>query len=616
MRRFTGLLFFAIFFLFIFFGEIISLYTDWLWFQEVGFAGVFATILQYKVILAVIFGGAFAVWLYFNVKLAARLPKDAVVSDESSEINLPSPDLVDPLVRRWLLPIAIVVGLFAATKAAGQWQSILLFFKWVPFGLEDPLFSRDIGFYIFRLPALTILYNWLSVILGLTLLGTAFTYLLYRGIIYRPQALSLSNRARTHLFILVAVILVTKAGSYYLDMFELLYSTRGAAFGASYADVYASLPSLHILVVLSLIAAGLCFAQIFRPGFKYILTGLVGLVVVHVTGLTIYPSLLQRFRVVPNEVEAERLFIRRNIEFTRRAYGLDRVEVEEFPAEENLTAEILRRNDLTIKNIRLWEHKPLLATYGQLQEIRTYYKFVDVDNDRYFIDGTYRQVMLSARELSYEHLPSRIWINEHLTYTHGYGVVFGPVNQVTREGLPEFFIQDIPPVSSQSIKVTRPAIYYGERANDYVFVNTKAQELDYPAGDQNVYTTYEGKGGVPVNSFWRKLLFSARYRTLRIALSNDITNESRILYYRQIQERVKKIAPFIAFDRDSYLVIGQGGRLFWFIDGYMTSDRYPYSEPAGRMGNYIRNSVKAVVDAYDGTVRFYISDPEDPIISA
>ncbi len=616
MRRFTGLLFFAVFFLFIFFGEIISLYTDWLWFQEVGFAGVFKTILQYKLILAVIFGGVFAAWVYFNVKLAAKLPDRPIVSDEGAEVNLPSPELVDPLLRRWLLPIAIVIGLFAATRAAGQWESVLLFFNWVPFGLADPLFDRDIGFYIFRLPALLDLYNWLSVVMGLTVLATAFTYLLYREITYTPQALTISNRARKHLFILIALILVSKAGSYFLDRFELLYSPRGAAFGASYADVYGSLPTLNILVVLALIAAGLCLAQIFRPGFRFILTGLVGLVLVHFLGLTAYPSLLQRFRVVPNEVAAERPFIQRNIEFTRRAYGLDRVEAEEFPAEENLTAADLRRNDLTIKNIRLWEHKPLLSTYGQLQEIRTYYKFVDVDNDRYFIDGTYRQVMLSARELSHEHLPSRIWINEHLTYTHGYGVVFGPVNQVTREGLPEFFIQDIPPVSSQSIKVTRPAIYYGERANDYVFVKTKAQELDYPAGDQNVYTTYEGKGGVPVNSFWRKLLFSARYRTLRIALSNDITDESRILYYRQIQERVKKIAPFIDFDRDSYLVIAQGGRLFWIIDGYMTSDRYPYSAPTARVGNYIRNSVKTVVDAYDGTVRFYISDPEDPIISA
>ena len=615
MRRFIGFLFFAVLLLFWFLGRAISLYTDWLWFHEVGFSRVFTTILTFELILGIVFGGLFALLLYLNVKLASRASGYADIVGQSV-IELPSPDVVDPLLRRLLLPAAIVLGLFAASHAAGHWKSFLLFLNWVPFGLEDPVFNRDIGFYVFRLPAITALYNWLNFTLALTFLATAFTYFVYRGVLYTPQAISLTNRARTHLLILIAAILLVKAGGYLLDTFELLYSSRGAVFGASYADVNASLPTLRFMALLALIATGLCLMQIYRPGFRYILVGVGSLLLAHVAGLTLYPSLLQRFRVVPNEIAAERPFIQRNIEFTRRAYGLDRVETVEFPAEEKLTAADLKRNVLTIKNIRLWEHRPLLATLGQLQEIRTYYKFLDVDNDRYQIDGTYRQVMLSARELSHEHLPSRIWINEHLTYTHGYGVVFGPVNQVTREGLPEFFIKDIPPVSSQPIKITRPEIYYGERANNYVFVKTKAQELDYPSGDQNVYATYEGKGGVPVHSFWRKLLYSVSYATLRIALSNDITNESRILYYRQIQERVKKIAPFITFDRDSYLVIAQGGRLFWIIDGYTTSDRYPYSEPAGRMGNYMRNSVKAVVDAYNGTVTFYLSNPDDPIIRA
>ena len=615
MKGLIGLLFLAVLLVFLFFGRTISLYTDWLWFHEVGFSQVFTTVLTFELILGVFFGGLFALLLYYNVKLASRASGDAHIV-EQSVIKLPSSDLVDPLLRRWLLPVVIVLGFFAASHAAGHWKSLLLFFNSVPFALEDPVFNRDISFYIFRLPAISALYNWLNFTLSFTFIATASIYLLYRGIQYTPQALSLTNRARTHLLVLIAAILLVKSAGYMLDTFELLYSRRGAAFGASYADIYASLPTLRFMALLALIASALCFAQIYRTGFKYILVGGGSLIVAHVIGLSLYPSLLQRFRVVPNEIAAERPFIERSIQFTRRAYGLDQVETVEFPAEEKLSAADLERNVLTIKNIRLWEHRPLLATLGQLQEIRTYYKFVDVDNDRYQIDGTYRQVMLSARELSYEHLPSRIWINEHLTYTHGYGVVFGPVNQVTPEGLPEFFTKDIPPVSSQSIKITRPEIYYGERANDYVFVKTKAQELDYPSGDQNVYATYEGKGGIPVNSFWRKLLFSARYATLRIALSNDITNESRILYYRQIEERLKKIAPFITFDRDPYLVIARGGHLFWIVDGYTTSDRYPYSEPTGRLGNYIRNSVKAVVDAYNGTVSLYLSSPDDPIISA
>jgi uncharacterized membrane protein (UPF0182 family) len=338
---------------------------------------------------------------------------------------------------------------------------------------------------------------------------------------------------------------------------------------------------------------------------------------VHVLGLNAYPALLQRFRVTPNEIVAQRPFIERTIKFTRFAFGLDKIESKDFPAEEQLTVADLKRHESTINNIRLWDHRPLLATYAQLQEIRPYYKFVDVDNDRYIIDGTYRQVMLSARELSHQHLQSRNWINEHMTFTHGHGVVFGPVNQVTSSGQPEFFIKDIPPVTTAALKISRPEIYFGELANEYILVRTKSQELDYPAGDQNIYTTYQGRGGVSIGSYWRQILFSIHHATLRILLSQDLTAESRILYHRTVQERVKKIAPFVTFDRDAYLVIGQGGRLFWIIDGYTLSDRFPYSEPLRRQGtNYIRNSVKAVVDAYNGSVDLYVSDPQDPLIQS
>jgi uncharacterized membrane protein (UPF0182 family) len=333
-------------------------------------------------------------------------------------------------------------------------------------------------------------------------------------------------------------------------------------------------------------------------------------------GLGIFPTALQRLRVVPNELEKERPYIEQNVKYTRMAYGLDRIQEQEFPAEETLRADDLRRNDPTIKNIRLWDHRPLLATYGQLQEIRTYYRFVDVDNDRYQVDGQLRQVMLSPRELSYRNLPSRIWINERLTYTHGYGVVMGPVNRITGEGLPDFWIKDIPPVSTGPVKVTRPEIYFGEIGNDYVFVRTRAQELDYPAGDMNVYSNYAGQGGVPIQSFLRKAMFALSFGDVRILLSNDIVGDSRVMYYRQIEERVKKAAPFIQFDPDPYLVIARDGRLVWIIDGYTTSNRFPYSEPVRGLGNYIRNSVKAVVDAYDGSLAFYLSEPDDPVVKA
>ena len=618
MRGFTGFLILVALFLVLSFRQAIALYVDWLWFQEVGYTQLFTTSLLYKLVLAVLSGGVLAALLYLNLKIAAVAPTGFRFSRVDNVIELPPPDLIDPLLRRLLLPAALFLGLLAAPQAAANWERLPLFLNATSFNLQDPLFGSDIGFYIFRLPMYSAAYHWLIFALTLTLLATAAVYFLYRGIQYGPQGLYLSEKAKTHLLILVALILLLKAVGYLLDSYELVYSSRGAAFGASYTDVYAILPALRILTVLALVAAALCVVQISRPGFRYLIGGVAVLVLVHAVGLNLYPAMIQRFHVVPNEVDAEKPFIERNIKFTRLAYGLDKVESKDFPAEEQLTAADLKRNESTIKNIRLWEHRPLLATYAQLQEIRTYYKFVDVDNDRYMIDGTYRQTMLSARELSHQHLPSRIWINEHLTYTHGYGLVFGPVNQVTPEGLPEFFVKDIPPVVSvESLKITRPEIYYGELANDYVFVKTTARELDYPAGDQNIYTTYEGQGGVPIDSLWRKLLFSAHQATLRIALSQDVTRQSRILLHRQIQERVKKIAPFLTFDRDAYLVIAQGGRLFWMIDGYTTSDRFPYSEPMRRRGmNYVRNSVKAVVDAYNGTVNFYLSDPEDPIVLA
>jgi uncharacterized membrane protein (UPF0182 family) len=617
MRGFAGIIFFIVFVLLLFFRQAVGLYVDWLWFTEVGYTQVFTTSLTYKFILGLVAGLLVAAFLYVNVKIAAKITTGFRVSESENVIELPPTELIDPLLRRLLLPAALFLGLMAAPQAASNWELLPLFLNPAPFSLNDPLFDLDIGFFVFRLPMLWKVYNWLTFILTVAGLASAAVYLLYRGILYGPRGLVFSERARKHLLVLAALFLAVKAAGYYLDAFEMLYSSRGAAFGASYTDVYALLPALRILCFLSLAAFAVCVIQITRPGWKYLIAGIGVLLVAHVIGVQVYPYILQRFRVVPNEVDVERQFIQRNIKFTRIAYGLDKISSQEFPADDAIVAEDIKRNDTTIKNIRLWDHRPLLTSYAQLQEIRTYYKFVDVDNDRYVIDGTYRQVMLSARELSHEHLQSRNWINEHMTFTHGHGLVFGPVNQVTAGGQPEFFIQDIPPVASTSIKVTRPEIYFGELANAYVLVKTSAQELDYPAGDQNIYTTYEGRGGVSIGSLWRKLIFSAHHATLRMLLSQDLKPESRILYHRQIHERVKKIAPFITFDRDAYMVIAQGGRLFWIIDGYTTSDRFPYSEPIRRRQmNYIRNSVKAVVDAYNGTVDFYLADPKEPMVAA
>jgi len=600
--------------------QALPLYTDYLWFGEVGFTSVFATMLWYKVLLGVAGGLLFAVVVYVNVRLAARSRAGDVLMELEDPLGLPSRLVIEPLFRRFLLPGALVLGVLGGLHAAGKWETVLRFLNRQPFNKQDPLFGRDIGFYVFQLPLLETLYGWALAALAIALLLTVGTYVLHRGIQITPRGPAVALPARAHLLTLGALILIVKEGGYYLPTYDLLLSSTGIVFGATYSDIAVNLPALRILAVLALACAALCIWQIGRRGIRPVFIAIGVLLAANVVGLGVVPTLIQRLRVVPNEIVAERPYIEQNIKHTRMAYGLDRIKEEEFPAEDTLTLADIRRNDPTVKNIRLWDHRPLLVTYAQLQEIRTYYRFVDVDNDRYMVDGQLRQVMLSARELSYKNLPSRIWINERLTYTHGYGVVLGPVNRITPEGLPEFWIKDIPPAASGAIKVTRPEIYYGEIANDvggdYIFVKTRAQELDYPAGDKNVYTNYAGQGGVPVQTFLRKLLFAVRFGDIKILLSNDIIGESRVMYHRQIEERVKKAASFIQFDRDPYLVIRQDGSLAWIIDGYTTSNKFPYSEPVRGLGNYIRNSVKAVVDAYHGTLAFYLSEPDDPVITA
>ncbi len=617
MRGLGGVILLVVVLGLMFFRQAIGLYVDWLWFGALGYSQVFTTVLSFKTILGAITGGLFAFLIYINLKIASSIPPGARFSGADNIIELPALEVIDPIFKRLLVPGSLLLGLMAAPPGAASWEQAALFLNRVPFNVQDPQFGHDIGFYVFTLPWLRAIYYWAIFTVGVIAVVTAAVYLLYRGVEYSPRGLFLSSRAKRHLLILLGVLLGIKAGGYYLDAFDLLYSSSGVSFGASYADIYGQLPALRVLTILALIAALFCFAQIYRSGYRFVILGLAAVVAVHTLGLNVYPALLQRFRVTPNEIVAQRPFIERTIKFTRLAFGLDNIESKDFPAEEQLTAADLKRHESTINNIRLWDHRPLLATYAQLQEIRPYYKFVDVDNDRYVIDGTYRQIMLSARELSHQHLQSRNWINEHMTFTHGHGVVFGPVNQVTSSGQPEFFIKDIPPVATASLQISRPEIYYGELANDYILVRTRSQELDYPSGDQNIYTTYRGKGGVSIGSFWRKVVFSIHHATLRILLSQDLTAESQILYHRMVKERVKKIAPFIAFDRDAYLVIAQGGRLFWIIDGYTSSARFPYSEPLRHEGmNYIRNAVKAVVDAYDGSVDFYLADPQDPLIQS
>ena len=592
----------------------IEVITDWFWFQEVGYESIFSVTFLTQMKVAALFGLAFFVLFYLNLFLASRFSSRGYWVDKNDLIHIPPWEAGNQPIGALIFLGSILFSLFAAMRGSAQWENYLRFFNATPFGVSDPLFNRDIDFYVFQLPFLNHLYGWLMTVLILTTLATALIYFVRRCFQFiPPRTLRVAPAARIHLAILIAVLFFVGTGGAWLELNEILFIKRGVVFGPGYADVTTQLWVLKGLMGVTVFCGLTILSLVFRKDWRLPAVGVAAFLVVVIGGTGIYPSLVQKFKVVPNEIVLEKPFLELNIKYTRMAYRLTAVEDREFPAEESLTREDLRRNDLTIKNIRLWDHAPLLSTYGQLQEIRTYYKFQDVDNDRYTINGEYRQVMLSPRELSYRALPARTWVNEHLTYTHGYGAVLGPVNRISREGLPEFFIKDIPPVSSANIKITRPEIYYGETSNEYVFVRTKRPEFDYPVGDKNVYSRYEGRGGVPL-SFWRKLIFAVRFGSFTILLSDDITSESRIMYYRKINERVSRVAPFVRLDPDPYLVISSEGRLLWFLDGYTVTDRFPYSEPIGNLGNYIRNSIKVVVDAYDGTVKLYISDPTDPII--
>jgi hypothetical protein len=596
-------------------GQAVTFYTDWLWFDELQYTQVFLAMVLARAGL----GGlatlvVFAV-LYAAARIAAGRGAPDVLWELDNQLPLPGRQILDLALGRGLPALLAVVSLLAGLAASGHWQTVLGWWCQVPFGVRDPLFDRDVAFFVFTVPAWRVLVGWAT---GLTIANfflAALLHLLRGGVAVTARGPRVATGARRHLLVLGAIWLLMKAVDFWLDRFELVYSPRGVVFGASYTDVHASLPVLSALAVLALAAAVAFALQTRRPGFRLMAPPLIVLALTWVLGFGFYPALLQRLRVAPNELAAERPFIAHNIRMTRQAYGLESVEEREFAAGEGLDATALRRNEATIENIRLWDHRPLLRTYAQLQEIRTYYKFVDVDVDRYTLNGQYRQVMLSPRELSYPHLQSRSWINERLTFTHGYGLVAGPVNRVTAQGLPEFLAADIPPSVRHGFPaITRPEIYYGEPASGYAIVRTHSRELDYPAGDQNVYTEYAGNGGIPLSSWVRKLAFALRLGELKIVLSDDLVPESRVLMHREVVERVQRIAPFLKLDADPYLVVTADGRFVWMLDAYTTTDRYPYADPTPRVGNYIRNAVKVTVDAYHGAVDFYLSDPSDPLI--
>ncbi|MBU2543600.1 UPF0182 family protein [Patescibacteria group bacterium] len=622
---------------FIFFSSIITLITDWWWFSEVGFTGIFIKSLGTKVVLGFAIGFFAAAFLLTNLVLALRSKIPWMATIPEALIGQPL-SLNDRIVKKLGIIFCLSVSFFIGLVAAASWQDVLKFLVTTPFGQIDPLFGRDLSFYVFSLPVYSLGLSLLRILVLLSLIISGAIYLLRGSLnfstmlgkinlnnlskklggppIKLPKHTSSDQKARLHIGILLSLFFTTVAIGTYFSLFELLTVQSGPVFGAAFTDANVMIPIIKISVVIFGLTAILALFYGVSGNITPLM-GAISLIIVVKLVSGIVPSVFQKLVVAPNELVKETPFIKYNIEATRKAYGLDKIEEREIAADKPITASDISANNLTIKNVRLWDRTPLLSTFSQIQEIRTYYEFANVDNDRYTIDGEVRQIMLSPRELASDSLPNKAWINERLTFTHGYGVAAGPVNQVTPEGLPVLFVKDLPPKSEvKELEVDRPEIYYGEILNDYVITKTKSKEFNYPKGEENVYTTYVGKGGVELNSLLRRFLYSVRFSSLKMLLSSDVTGESRILYNRNIKERVAKIAPFLTYDRDPYVVVANG-KLYWIVDAYTSTNRYPYSQPLPLNGgnvNYIRSSVKAVVDAYDGTVSLYQADSEDPII--
>jgi uncharacterized membrane protein (UPF0182 family) len=592
-------------------------FVDLLWFSSLGFRSVFTTTWLTSLGVFVVAGGVSCAILLLNGFIAAQarsfrvLGRSAEGLPEIIELSL------DKLPWRIIITaVALLVGLFIGFAQMDNWDTFLKWFHAVPFGRSDPLFGKDLGFYIFSLPVYELLRDWALLIIFLSAAGAAAIYLLRGDINYQQTGFpALSSAALRHFSALLGLFFLIKAAGYILQRYDLLTSNNGIVFGAAYTDVHLRLPLLMALAGASLVAAVLCAYNLKPAGLRLPIAAVVIVFAVSIVH-TIVPGAFQSYWVKPDELRLESRYIASNIEFTRYGFSLDHVASAPFPAKGKLTPEVIAANQVTIQNIRWWDPRPLLDTYRQLQEIRLYYDFHDIDVDRYVIDGNYRQVLLSARELNQSKLPAdaQTWINQRFKFTHGNGIAMNPVNRFDDEGLPVFYVKDIPPITPPELKIERPEIYFGEETRNYVVVGGDTKEFDYAQGQENVYNVYQGRDGVSLGSLWRRALFAWSFGDFKLLISDNVTASSKILFRRLIQDRIQRIAPFLRLDRDPYLVVNDG-RLIWLQDAYTVSDSLPYSQlnrPAGI--NYIRNSVKIALDAYDGNPIFYIADPKDPIV--
>lgn len=597
-----------------------SFYLDLLWFRDLNVESVFWT--QKIATWGLRIGAWFFLFAFIFINL--RITRREV-------LRFPNVPLREQVMAsgfmRFITPrrltflflgVSAVISLMFSGYAGGYWMEMLLFLNSTPFNVADPVFGADVSFYVFRLPFYRFIYGFLTMSLVLSLILVGAIYLLMNPPFRRNNRWEVPTGAGiSHVAVLLAGLFALKTWDYHLQQLELLLSDRGVVFGAGYTDVNANYPVLQVLMVLAALIALIFLVNAFLRRPRLLLYGILVMMGVSLLGGWAYPAAIQSFAVEPSEFSYEKDYLQHNIDFTRKAYGLERFSERRFDPSAELTWDDMLESPGTINNVRLWDYRPLLDTLNELQAIRLYYRFQDVDIDRYNVDGEYRQVMLSARELDKSRLDpgAQTWVNMHLQYTHGYGVTVSPVNEVSSEGLPRYFLGNIPAAGAEELALEQPSIYFGELTDDYVIVNTNTREFHYATADgENVFTEYEGEGGVPINSFLRRLLFALKFGEYRIAVSGEMTDESRILFDRKIHDRVRKLAPFLRYDRDPYIVINEG-RLYWIQDAYTVTGHYPYSTPYGGI-NYIRNSVKVVIDAYNGTVHYYMVEPDEPLVKA
>jgi uncharacterized membrane protein (UPF0182 family) len=614
---------------------IATFFTNYLWFESIDLTSVWFKILLTKTVLVAVTSLIAFAFIFINLRLAVRATPvmDIFESFENQ----------DPLSRfrawtnerflRYRLIGAVGLSLFLGAGASQLWEQVLLFLNQKSFGITDPVFNYDVSTYVFGLPLYRLFVSWGFQLVIFTSLIILLFFVATGAVQLRPGRFpDVSSGAKAHLSVLLAFIALLKAFAYRLDALELLYSPRGKVFGASYTDVVAHLPALNLLILISLFGAILLLVNIRRRGWLLPATAISLWLAVSIIVGGLVPAAIQRFRVVPDELNKELPYVANHIDYTRLAYNLNTIEEKSFEASPNLSGSDIADNEQTVDNIRLWDPTVLAETYSQLQEIRAYYALDEVDVDRYEINGELTQVMVSARELDQTNLPAVGWVNERLQYTHGFGVVFSPANNVASQGQPDFYVKGVPATSTVSeLEVEQPRIYFGESADslEYVVVNSLQDEVDYPLsteGQSVAYTNYSGEGGVGIGSFFRRLGFALRYSELNLLISNQLSDDSKLIMERNIVSRVKKGAPFLYTDNDPYLALIDG-QLFWIIDMYTVSDKYPYAQPADTRRinensglpmnfNYLRNSVKAVVNAYDGTLNYYVVDEEDPIIQS